>query len=296
MAKILHRHAVRVQTDRVTNMISLQYVGRGLRWIDRLYGFPEGTFFVAMPNEIPLPEEMERLAIECGVDLVTHPAAAALRLAVADALVAEALVNAPSLLAQISEPDVAWGRADEREVERRHVIALSRVSALNRQLEVDLKLRRDMRASPGVIPVLAQPVVAPAAADCPSCLEPGLVEPPMVASSAPPSAAVRRAQEATRRARENELPQRLPEGARRALGKMERGVYAITDGAFDRKGDLCSAMSEAQEMSRRREQEVVVVDWDGEWPVVVRRYGEGGRIIYRVEDALRRAGIEEEAA
>lgn len=293
MGKILHKHDVRTHTDRVTDMISLQYVGRGLHWIDRLYGFPEGTFFVAMPSEIPLPEDLEKLAIECGVDLVTHPAVMALKLAVAEALVAEALVNAPSLLAQISEPDVAWGRADEREVERRHLIALARVSALTRQMEVDLRLRRALRATPETSPVFAQPVVAPATSDCPTCPEP--TESPAPPGAAP-SAAVRRAQEATQRARENELPQRLPEGARRALNKMERGMYAIVAGGFDRKTDLCSAMSEAQEMSRRREDEVVVVDWDGEWPVVVRRYGEGGRIIYRVEDALRRAGIEEEAA
>lgn len=291
--KILHKHDVRQSKDRVTGALLLQYVGRGLRWFDRLYGFAEGTFFVALPNEIPLPAELEKLATDCGVPLATHPAVPALRLAVAEALVAEALVSAPALLAQLAEPDVTWGRVDEREVERKHIVAIARVSELVRQIETDVKLRQAMRTSPTVLPVVASPVVAPVGSDC----QPAEAPPQVVVDVEPaqPTAAVRRAQEATRLARENELPQRLPEGARRALAKMEAGVYAIASGVYDRKVDLCSAMSEAQEASRRRDHEVVVVDWDGEWPVVVRRYGEGGRIVYRVEDALRRAGIEEAA-
>jgi hypothetical protein len=42
----------------------------------------------------------------------------------------------------------------------------------------------------------------------------------------------------------------------------------------------------------RADREISVVDYDGEWPVVVRRYGQDGRTIYKVEDALRRYGID----
>lgn len=293
--KTLYRHDVRQRRDPVTGSISLQYVGRGLHWFDRIYGAHEGVFFVALPNEIPLPEDLEKLASACGIGLAAHPAVPALRLAVAEALVAEALVNAPSLLAQIAEPDVAWGRIDEREVERRHIVALTRVSALVRQIEGDLKIRRALLASPTVAPIVSVPAMAPPSTDCGAMPE----APPVDAVEEEPSvptAAIRRAQEATQRARESELPQRLPEGARRALAKMEAGVYAIAAGAYERKADLCAAMAQAQEAARRRSHEVIIVDWDGEWPVVVRRYGEGGRIVYRVEDALRRAGIEEAAA
>jgi hypothetical protein len=43
-------------------------------------------------------------------------------------------------------------------------------------------------------------------------------------------------------------------------------------------------------MSKRRG-EAAVIDWDGEWPVVVRRYGSNGCTVYKVEDALKRAGV-----
>lgn len=296
---VLRKSHIKQHTDRPTGALILQYAGRGLRWVDRLYGFDEGVFFVVLPTEVPFPEALEELAKECGVALASHPAAPVLRRAVADAIVAEALVNAPSLLANIAEPRTEWGRIDLREVERKHFIEVARVSEIVRQIESDLRLRRALREPPPVLPVIAPPVVAPLGSDCRPAGNVPESPPPCAPASAidsgASSAAVRRAEEATRVARENELPQRLPEGARRALQKMEPGVYAIASGAYDRKVDLCSAMSEAQEVSRRRDHEVVVVDWDGEWPVVVRRYGEGGRIVYRVEDALRRAGIEEAA-
>ena len=65
------------------------------------------------------------------------------------------------------------------------------------------------------------------------------------------------------------------------------------------RGSLVEAMQDAGKIAagmRGGDVEVTVIDWDGEWPVAVRRYGGGGRTVYRVEDALKRAGIEEKAA
>jgi hypothetical protein len=68
------------------------------------------------------------------------------------------------------------------------------------------------------------------------------------------------------------------------------------------RGSLVEAMQDAEKIAAGMravagsEVEVTVIDWDGEWPVAVRRYGEGGRTVYRVEDALKRAGVEEKAA
>jgi hypothetical protein len=77
---------------------------------------------------------------------------------------------------------------------------------------------------------------------------------------------------------------------------MPIGLYIAYGEAMDGRADLCGAMADARNMGRKG-RETVVVSWDGEWPVVVRRYGQGGRTIYKVESALRRAGIAiEEAA
>jgi hypothetical protein len=109
-------------------------------------------------------------------------------------------------------------------------------------------------------------------------------------------AVVAKVQEAVSQARATELPQRLPGGARRALQKLVRAQYVISGAdAPSVRGSLLEAMQDAEGMARGSkgsDVEVTVVDWDGEWPVVARRYGEGGRTVYRVEDALKRATTE----
>jgi hypothetical protein len=114
---------------------------------------------------------------------------------------------------------------------------------------------------------------------------------------------VAKVQAAVAQARESELAQRLPNGARRALQKLVRAQYVIRcSDAPSVRGSLVEAMQDAETMAAGMRKvagddvEVTVIDWDGEWPVVVRRYGAGGRTVYRVEDALKRAGIEERAA
>ena len=91
-------------------------------------------------------------------------------------------------------------------------------------------------------------------------------------------------------AREHEVPQRLPGGARRALRGLPPGQYIEVAGQLYEKSDLCAAMNDARNRGRK-DREATVIDWDGDWPVVVRRYGQGGRVIYKVETALRRNDI-----
>lgn len=114
---------------------------------------------------------------------------------------------------------------------------------------------------------------------------------------------ISKVQTAIAQAREAELAQRLPNGARRALQKLVRAQYVVRGAdAPSVRGSLVEAMRDAETAAASMRKvagddvEVTVIDWDGEWPVVVRRYGAGGRTVYRVEDALKRAGIEEKAA
>jgi len=290
--KFLSRSSIRLVKDRATGSVSLRYDGRGLHWFDRLYGFPDGVFFAVLPEEIPLPESLEKTAHSLGLSLITHPKLPELKERVAEALAAEATVEAPDLLKRMAKPETAWYDHERREVERRHLVALTRVAECVKQIEADLRLRSALMSPVSPVPVASRSEVEPVRYEPDEIALPS----PEPAKHVEPPAVVERATEAIRRAREAELPQRLPGGARRKLGKMESGVYIITGDDYARKEDLCAAMSDAQDSSRRRSHEVAIVDWDGEWPVVVRRYAERGRIVYRVEDALRRAGIEEEAA
>jgi hypothetical protein len=76
---------------------------------------------------------------------------------------------------------------------------------------------------------------------------------------------------------------------------MPPAAYVIYGDAVDPRRDLCAAMTDARAFGRKG-RETVVVDWDGEWPVVVRRYGQGGRTVYKVESVLKRHGIALEVA
>lgn len=85
----------------------------------------------------------------------------------------------------------------------------------------------------------------------------------------------------------------MPNGARRALERMVAAVYiVIGSGAPSVRGSLAEAMVDAQSTALDDKVEVTIIDWDGEWPVVVRRYGPDGHVMYRVEGALKRADRE----
>lgn len=309
---------MRQHTDRSTNSVTLQYAGRVLDFHEYLYGYPDGTFFVVNRSEVPLPEDVEELAAEACMAAESLPDAEEIRLAVVDSIVSQALVDAPEILADMAEPDVQWLDSDRRLLERQHMIAAARAAERIRIAKAQLKIRIEQQRPEALCAptyVGAPPPVAgwaegwsvSDANEVPSDHQPAESDEGEQETSAealeeafeqvdgPASVTVRRAQAAIRAAREAELPQRLPGGARRRLKHFPPASYVIYGDAIEPRADLCAAMADGQGLGRSG-REPAVVDWDGEWPVVVRRYGKEGRTVYRVEEALRRAGVEVEAA
>jgi hypothetical protein len=308
----LSRVDIRQVQDRSTGAITLRYTGKKLRFFDRLFGYPDGTFFAVVLSEVPLPEALTTLASAVGVDLDSMPLTVELRRAVADLLVCEATMEAPEYLSMCADPRTAWLETDVRELEHRSLAAENRVRETSRAIETSL--RRRIAPPPVALPPIrtfapmppagfgsrfALRLPAPTRAAPPPEPEEAEEEVDEIEVEDGPietsEAAGRRVLAAVKIAREQELPQRLPGGARRALGHLPSGLYVSHGSALDRKADICSAMVEGAE-SGKRAGESAVIDWDGEWPVVARRYGSHGRIVYRVEEALRRSGIATGAA
>lgn len=306
----LDRTDVRQRKDNPTNAVILEYVGRRLTFDSYLYGFPQGTFFYVELADVPYPEHIEELGEKTGVDPDALPDGPPLRKAIAEALCAGALVEAPEYLAELAEPEVEWSRWDRIELERRHRIAEARVKELSRVLETDMRVRAASLRATGLDPapkrepeidVFVEPpppppplavVSAPVApSTAPSAEAPGPREEEDEEEDeeqlTPRSRSVKRACVAVESAREVELPQRLPSGVRRRLRRMPSGSYVSYGDALDIRTDLCGAMTDARAMARK-DKHSTVIQWDGEWPVVVRRYGKGGRTVYKVETALRR--------
>ena len=298
----LSRIDIRRRLDRPTNSAILEYTGRALRFHERVYGFGDGVFLVVSYDEMPYPPKLRALSDELGVPIEAASGAKQLKAAAVDALLAEAMVKAPQMLRDFAEPEVFWQPWDERELERRHVVALARVVELETLAARELRLRvanilggLSAGAPPPQMDESEASRLTPESAESEDVTEIVSADRPVD----PALVTISKVQMAIAQAREAELPQRLPNGARRALQKLVRAQYVIrcTD-APSVRGSVLEAMQDAEQVARGSkgsDVEVTVVDWDGEWPVVVRRYGPGGRTVYRVEDALRRAGAEEAA-
>lgn len=297
----LSRLDIRRRADRATNSVVLEYTGRSLRFHDRIYGFPDGTFLVVSHDEMPCPPKLITLSNELHVPIEALAVAKDLKNAAIDAIVAEAMVKAPQMLNDFAEPEVTWQPWDARELERRHVVALARV------VELEVLAEREMRLRAAKLPVsLPEAPPAPRTERTPPSPEPVVMvveSVPCLPTIDPSLATIAKVQLAVTQARESELAQRFPNGTRRALQKLVRAQYVVKGSdAPSVRGSLAEAMQDAEAAAAAMRKvasvdiEVSVVDWDGEWPVIVRRYGDGGRTVYRVEDALRRAGIEEKAA
>lgn len=296
--KPLYRHEIRQRYDRPTGSTVVEYVGNRLSFHTYIYGYPEGVFFAVSADEIPYPPDLQAVADEMCVLIDSMPEAKELREAVVEALAAEAMRDAPDLLGKMASPRVYWLESDGRTFERRHMIALKRVDDISRSMQAKIKMRDPQRAAcpPAEPPLVVDEPAPTAGMEWGTASEPdrGPHSAPEPASDLqgrlPTSTAVQKAQAAIQAAREAELPQRLPGGARRELQKQPPAVYIAEGSKIDPRANLQSAMTDGQAMGGERE--AVVIDWDGEWPVVVRRYGKQGRIIYRVEEALRRAGVD----
>jgi hypothetical protein len=293
--RALSRIDIRRRLDKPTNSAVLEYTGRGLTFHDGVYGYGDGVFLVVSYTEMPFPPKLRALSEELGVPIESLDVAKDLKSAAVDALIAEGMVKAPQMLAEFAEPVTIWHSWDVRELERRHVVALSRLVELESLAERELRLRA-RSAAPTIVAAPTEPVELLTE----PTFEPEPEPEPIIPASQPvepADATVAKVQMAVTKAREAELAQRLPNGARRALQKLVRAQYVIRGSdAPSVRGSLVEAMQDAEAMASGMRKtgscdvEVTVVDWDGEWPVVVRRYGEGGRTIYRVEEALRRAG------
>lgn len=309
---LLSRADFRTWLDRGTGALTLRYTGRKLRFHERLYGYDEGVMFAVVVSEVPLPEALISLATSAGVDLLAQPLVPELRRAVADALVAEAMMHAPTHLATMASPGTAWLETDVQSMERSWLMVEGRIRDITRTIEQQLisRTRRGAFMSSWTPSPLFDPMPPPFYGRSLATRTRSLPTPPApapeiarvdvidvdVKDDAEPTpvetseATGRRAMAAAKTAREQEMPQRLPGGVRKALGRLPAGIYLSHGALLGRKSDICSAMVDGAEAGRRSS-EATVIDWDGEWPVVVRRYGEHGRIVYRVEDALRRHGI-----
>jgi len=312
--RYLYRSDLRQKTDKPTNSIILWYAGRRrLQWHDRLYGYDDGTFFVCNLDEIGYAPQLTELAEELGLDIDLLPDARQLRAAAAEALAAEGLVDAPALLGDLATPPLKWSLGDQRELERKHMIAVARLSELTRIMAAEMRRRCLTPCSPTLpeLPTVTLPPEPTAGVEYVASPEPPVVL-PLAAAELPPvepesveveveveepetgltasSTVVLRVRHAIATAREAELPQRLPADARRRLRRMPPGVYLAYGEALDIRAELCAAMTDGRALGRKG-REVSLIEHDGEWPVVARRYGQGGRTIYKVEDALRRAGV-----
>jgi len=306
---LLSRIEIRRYHDKPTNSVCLKYVGTALDVHDEIYGFPEGVFFVCSIDDMPFPPKLIGISEQTGIPIEATDVSRQVKLAAVDALVSEAMVKAPQMLHEFASPDCRWAPWDLREFERQHVIAVARMVELSSICEREMRLRAvKIPIDPGLAPLLPPMALRPyerpsrafddvVDADVVETISETVEEKEPAAPESPSQSLSKRVDAAVRAARESELPQRLPHGARRALAKMVKSAYVIKgDGPPSVRGDLLEAMRDGEKIAASEKSEVTVVDWDGEWPVVVRRYGEGGRIVYRVEEALRRAGVEGKAA
>lgn len=293
---LLLRSEVRRRYDKSTQTSYLVCTDPRLDFFEDFYGLPEGTFFSVMADEVPFPDDLKASAALAGVSLHEMVEGRQLREAVVDALILGAMVDAPELLANVAEPHVYWADHDRYALERKHRESVARILDIHKMIEGQLRLRSMLRGA--AIPVAA--VEEPVAISEPQPEPPAEPQTEVIAveeteeaefeSYAPSSVAVESASNATKQARDAELPQRLPAGSRRKLTRMPPAAYVIRGEAVEPRVDLCAAMADAQAAGRKGS-EATVVDWDGEWPVVVRRYGADGRTVYKVESALKRQGV-----
>lgn len=321
MRRLLLRGDVRQRNDKPTKSMLLEFVGRGLTFHEYLYGYPEGTFFAVQLADLAYPEDVEGAGRAAGINVDSLPDAPRLKQVVAEAILAGATVDAPALLREMTGANLDWTHSDRRELERKHRIAEARVREIAQLVKNDIKLRQANLRFPrfevppvpeASLPPLAAPLICGSGAPMPTST-PILVTTPVdvtelsqspgqteLAESGcgpdeelltPSSKTVVKARQAVQAARESELPQRMPNGVRRRLQKLPPGAYVSYGEVLDARADLCGALTDARNLGRK-DREVTVIDYDGEWPVVVRRYGQGGRTVYKVEDALRRQGVE----
>jgi hypothetical protein len=283
---LLRRHDLRRRHLAAGGQLALEYIGAELPWIARIEGQPLGTIAVVTRDEVAAPPQLEVCAADAGVDLDSHPAMPRLRAVVADALLAGERARARELLEEMTGLRVEWAPGAEHSVRSSHRRALDAVDAVVREVADDLAARARRRRAATIMSGSVRHVSAPL--DVAEALG---FAPPRFQGTTPPAPVTADLLAALEQdiatARSLDLPQRLPNGVRRSLSHLAPGVYLVEDGLLCPQPNLRSALEQASRTDSRA-QDRAVVDWDGEWAVMARRYGPGGAPGYRIDRALQR--------
>ncbi|NBV88583.1 MAG: hypothetical protein EBR88_03565, partial [Betaproteobacteria bacterium] len=133
---LLQKSDIQKQSRR--NVLALSYNGKVKARVARLHGYDENTFFVVNINAIPIPDEIEELAQKAGTTLANSPTEESFRRLVAEAIIAEAIENAPEHLAEITGAAFSWPDATLVSLERETREREERVDGLIREVRLRL--------------------------------------------------------------------------------------------------------------------------------------------------------------
>lgn len=302
----IQRHARR-------NILTLSYHGKVKARVARLHGHDENTFFVVNTNAIPIPDEIEDLAQQAGTTLANSPTEDSFRRLVAEAIIAEAIEHAPEHLLEITGVSFDWPDSTLVALERETREREERVEGLIREVRLRLRAKLSERipvfdwvppstdysagSASGPAPATSSRPTSTRASATP---EPAAEPEPELDFSVrdealrPSDAVLSKIREAVRAIREKDIPQRLPAGARKIIEASAPGILIWTSS----KAIPCPSLGDAlvagrahalkKSASNPDAQDTVVIDWDGEQPVLVRRFKPGsGATGYKCEDSVK---------
>lgn len=308
---LLQKSDIQKHTRR--NAMTLSYAGKVKARVARLHGHDENTFFVVNTNAIPIPDEIEELAQQAGTTLAGSPTEDSFRRLVAEAIIAEAIESAPEHLFEITGTAFSWPDSTLVSLERDTREREERVESLIREVRLRLRAKLSERipvfdwvppstdyTTPSQEPAASGATKAPAkSATAESPAAPVEPEPELdfsVRDEAlrPSDAVISKIREAVKAIREKDVPQRLPAGARKVVEAAAPGILIWYGG----RAIPCPSLGDALTAGRahalkksataQNSQDTVVIDWDGEQPVLVRRFKPGsGATTYRCEDFVK---------
>lgn len=308
---LLQKSDIQKQSRR--NVLALSYNGKVKARIARLHGYDENTFFVVNTNAIPIPDEIEELAQQAGTTLAGSPTEDSFRRLVADAIIAEAIEHAPEHLYEITGIAFSWPDSTLVSLERDTREREERVESLIREIRLRLRAKLSERipvfdwvppsmdyTTPSQEPAASGATKASTKSDtvespaAPVEPEPELDFSVRDEALRPSDAVISKIREAVKAIREKDVPQRLPAGARKVVEAAAPGILIWYGG----RAIPCPSLGDALTAGRahalkksataQNSQDTVVIDWDGEQPVLVRRFKPGsGATTYRCEDFVK---------
>lgn len=288
------------------DVTTLSYRGRVKKRIARLHGQDEDAFFSVNAGVIPITDEIEELAQKAGMTLAGSPTEASFRRLVAEALIAEAIEHAPEHLLAITGVDFEWPGSTlvslERDTKEKEALVDGLIREVTHRLKSKLAERLPMfdwepvsvsnvRKGTAQEPRRAAPPATVVADEEPARVPEPLPEPPGVTATVPSDAVMQKIREAMLAARNRDVPQRLPAGARKAVEAAVPGALVWANN----KVNVCRSLEDAIGGARAvavRGTDAAVIDWDGEQAVLVRRFTAGGATSYRCEDSIKSARVD----